>query len=198
MPDDDTPDATPDDMSTPDSAELIGLADEINTIARLTGTFTLRSGQIATEYFDKYRFEAQPRLLARIAAALAPLIPPDTEVLAGLEMGGIPIATALSLHTGLPAAFVRKVAKEYGTARLAEGSDFAGKRVTVIEDVITTGGQVVISTNDLRALGAIVEHVVCVIDRSTDHAAALTADGLQLHALLTRAQLDAAEARRTA
>lgn len=178
--------------------DLDALADEVNAIARLTGTFTLRSGQIATEYFDKYRFEAQPALLGRIAAALAPMVPPDTEVLAGLEMGGIPIATALSLHTGLPAAFVRKQAKQYGTARLAEGVDFAGKRVTVVEDVITTGGQVVISTNDLRALGAIVEHVVCVIDRSPDHAAALTADGLQLHALLTRAQLDAAEARRTA
>ena len=173
------------------------LADEINAIARLTGTFTLRSGQTATEYFDKYRFEAQPELLARIAAAMAPMVPVGTEVLAGLEMGGIPIATALSLHTGIPAAFVRKHAKEYGTARLAEGCDVAGRRVTIIEDVITTGGQVVISTNDLRALDAIVDHVLCVIDRSTDKGAALTAAGLQMHALLTRAQLDAAESRRT-
>ena len=171
------------------------LADEINAIARLTGTFTLRSGQIATEYFDKYRFEAQPELLARIAAAMAPMIPAGTEVLAGLEMGGIPIATALSLRTGLPAAFVRKQAKAYGTARLAEGCAIDGRRVTIIEDVITTGGQVVISTRDLRGLGAVVEHVLCVIDRSTDEAAALTAEDLQLHALLTRAQLDAAEAR---
>lgn len=175
---------------------LDALADQINTIARLTGTFTLRSGQTATEYFDKYRFEAQPALLAEIAAAMAPMIPEGTEVLAGLEMGGIPIATALSLHTGIPAAFVRKEAKTYGTAQLAEGSDIVGKRVTVVEDVITTGGQVVISTNDLRALGANVEHVLCVIDRSPDHGAALTAEGLQMHALLTRAQLDAAEARR--
>ena len=175
---------------------LDALADKVNTIARLTGTFTLRSGQIATEYFDKYRFEAEPTLLAEIAAAMAPMIPEGTEVLAGLEMGGIPIATALSLHTGIPAAFVRKEAKTYGTAQLAEGSDIVGKRVTVVEDVITTGGQVVISTNDLRALGANVEHVLCVIDRSPDHGAALTAEGLQMHALLTRAQLDAAESRR--
>jgi orotate phosphoribosyltransferase len=172
------------------------LADQINAVARLTGTFTLRSGQIATEYFDKYRFEAVPTLLAQIAVAMAPLIPAGTEVLAGLEMGGIPIATALSMHTGLPAAFVRKEAKKYGTARLAEGADIVGKRVCVVEDVITTGGQVVISTEDLRALGADVQHVVCVIDRSPDSGAALTAAGLQMHALLTRAQLDAAEARR--
>ena len=170
------------------------LAARVNSIARLTGTFTLRSGQIATEYFDKYRFEADPVLLADIAAALVPLLPPDTEVLAGLELGGVPIATALSMRTGLPAAFVRKQAKAYGTARLAEGADIDGKRVTVIEDVITTGGQVVISTAQLRELGAIVDHVVCVIDRSPDHGSALAEEGLTLTSLLTRADLDAAEA----
>src|SRR3954466_2145153 len=123
------------------------LAQRVNAIARLTGTFTLRSGQTATEYFDKYRFEADPMLLADIAAALVPLLPPDTEVLAGLELGGVPIATALSLETGIPAAFVRKEAKTYGTSQLAEGADVADRRVTVIEDVITTWPQ------QLRALG---------------------------------------------
>ena len=174
---------------------LDSLAQRVNSIARLTGTFTLRSGQIATEYFDKYRFEADPVLLADIASALAALVPSGTEVLAGLELGGVPIATAVSLRTGLPAAFVRKEAKAYGTARLAEGADIAGKRVTVIEDVITTGGQVVISTGQLRALGAIVDNVICVIDRTTDHGKALAAEGLTMISLLTRADLDAAEAR---
>ena len=172
------------------------LAYRINAAARLTGTFTLRSGQIATEYFDKYRFEADPTLLADIAAAMVPLLPSGTDVLAGLELGGVPIATALSLRTGIPAAFVRKQAKAYGTARLAEGADVAGKRVTVIEDVITTGGQVVISAGDLRSLGALVEHVVCVIDRSPDQGAALAAAGLAMTSLVTRVDLDAAEAAR--
>ena len=172
------------------------LAARVNSIARLTGTFTLRSGQVATEYFDKYRFEADPVLLADIAEAMVPLLPVGTEVLAGLELGGVPIATALSMRTGLPAAFVRKEAKAYGTARLAEGAEIGGKRVTVIEDVITTGGQVIISTTQLRALGAIVEHVVCVIDRSPDHGAAFAAEGLTMTSLLTRAQLDAAESAR--
>ncbi|MFT3851749.1 MAG: phosphoribosyltransferase family protein [Ilumatobacteraceae bacterium] len=183
-------------MPAPDAVDLADLADRINAIARLTGTFTLRSGQIASEYFDKYRFEADPLLLDEIAAGLVPLLPAGTEVLAGLELGGVPIATALSLRTGLPAAFVRKQAKPYGTARLAEGSDVAGRRVTVIEDVITTGGQVIISADDLRALGAIVEHVVCVIDRSPDNGAALAEHGLSMRALLTKSDLDAAEARR--
>jgi orotate phosphoribosyltransferase len=172
------------------------LVDRINAIARLTGTFTLRSGQVATEYFDKYRFEADPVLLTEIADALVPHLPLDTQVLAGLELGGVPIATALSLNTGLPVAFVRKQAKPYGTARLAEGADVEGRIVTVVEDVITTGGQVVLSTDDLRGLGAIVHHVVCVIDRSPDGGAALADAGLTMSSLFTRADLDAAEARR--
>jgi orotate phosphoribosyltransferase len=177
-------------ISPPDRLDLVR---RINAVARLTGSFTLRSGQTASEYFDKYRFEADPALLADIAAALAPAVPPGTEVLAGLELGGIPLATALSLHTGLPAAFVRKQAKTYGTARLAEGTDIAGRRVTVIEDVVTTGGQVVSSTDDLRDLGAIVEDVVCVIDRTPDGGSALAARGLRLVALATKADLDAVE-----
>ena len=96
------------------------------------------------------------------------------------------------LFRSIPAAFVRKEAKTYGTAQLAEGADVAGKRVTVVEDVITTGGQVVISTNQLRALGANITDVLCVIDRSPDHGGALAAEGLTMHALLTKAQLDAA------
>lgn len=141
------------------------LAKKIYDVAHLTGEFKLRSGQISNEYFDKYRFEAQPALLREIAKHMAPLIPPGTEVLAGLEMGGIPIATALSLETGLPCVFVRKEAKEYGTCQFAEGLDIQGKRVCVIEDVVTTGGQVVLSTADLRSLGANISHVLCVIHR---------------------------------
>ena len=162
------------------------LARDIHRVAHLTGTFTLRSGRTATEYFDKYRFEADPALLQRVAAAMAELVPPDTEVLAGLEMGGIPIATALSRETGLPAAFVRKKAKEYGTMRLAEGAEVEGRRVLVVEDVVTSGGQVVISSGDLREHGAIVDTVVCVIDRQGGGAEALAEAGLALRPLLTR------------
>jgi orotate phosphoribosyltransferase len=131
----------------------------------LSGTFQLRSGQTSASYFDKYRFEADPILLSAVAAHLVPLIPPGTEVLAGIEMGAIPIVTALSLQTGLPACFVRKAAKGYGTAKFAEGADVAGKTLLLIEDVVTTGGQIIDSARMLRGAGAIVSKVACVLLR---------------------------------
>src|SRR6058998_1739022 len=161
------------------------LAHRIHAASHLTGQFTLRSGRTATEYFDKYRFEGDPVLLDEIAGRMAPLVPSGTEVLAGLEMGGIPVVTALGRHTGLPCAFVRKQAKPYGTRRLAEGAETKGRRVTIVEDVVTTGGQIVLSTNELRALGATITDALCVINRNPTTPTALTDAGLTLHALLT-------------
>lgn len=160
------------------------LAQRIQAVSHLTGRFTLRSGIETTEYFDKYRFEADPVLLEAIADAMVPLVPAGTEVLAGLEMGGIPVVTALSRATGLPAAFVRKAAKPYGTCRLAEGADIAGRRVTVVEDVVTSGGQIVLSVYELRQLGATIDTALCVIDRDQGGPEALAAIGLDLVALL--------------
>lgn len=166
------------------------LAKRVNEVAQLQGEFLLRSGLTANTYFDKYQFEADPVLLAAVAEHLAPKIPEGTEILAGLELGGVPIATALSLHTGLPAVFVRKKAKEYGTAKLAEGPDIDGKRLTIVEDVITTGGQVVISTGDLRERGAEVATALCVIDREQGGADNLAEAGVTLDPLFTRSVLE--------
>src|SRR5262245_14632799 len=168
------------------------LARRVREVSLLTGEFVLRSGRTATEYFDKYQFEADPRLLEALAAAMAPLVPEDTEVLAGLEMGGIAVVTALARQIGLPCAFVRKQAKPYGTARLAEGADVSGRRVLVVEDVVTSGGQVIASTGDLRDLGARVDSALCVIDRQEGGAEALASAGIALRSLFTRADLDAA------
>ncbi|MET7304582.1 orotate phosphoribosyltransferase [Embleya sp. NPDC005575] len=165
------------------------LARRIRRVSFLTGDFVLRSGAGAGEYFDKYRFEADPVLLDAVAEEMAALVPSDTEVLAGLEMGGIPVVTALGRHTGLPCAFVRKRAKEYGTRRLAEGADVAGRRVLIVEDVVTTGGQIVLSTADLRALGADVHQALCVIDREQGGARALSTEGIELLSLLTATDL---------
>ena len=169
-----------------------GLARTIYERTHLTGEFRLRSGAMSNEYFDKYLFESDPQLLRAIGEALVPLLPSDTDALAGLELGGVPLATMLSQLTGLPALFVRKEAKTYGTCRLAEGGEVEGRRLTVVEDVVTSGGQVVASCGDLRDRAAIVEHAVCVIDRESGGAKNLAEIGVELRPLFTMSELERA------
>jgi len=111
-----------------------GLVRRVYETSHIEGHLVLRSGRTSNEYFDKYLFEADPVLLKSIAENMVGLIPSGCDALAGLEMGGIPIVTMLSQLTGLPALFVRKKAKEYGTCKLAEGGEVAGKRLAVVED----------------------------------------------------------------
>lgn len=170
------------------------LAKAIYEKAYLQGEFRLRSGQISNEYFDKYQFESDPQLLGEIASHLSKSIPQETEYLAGLEMGGIAIAVALSLKTGIPCVFVRKTAKEYGTQKTSEGPDLNKKNVCIVEDVITTGGQVLLSTSELREQGAKIFNVLSVIDREQGGKEKLLSQGeLSLHSLFTMGELKEAK-----
>jgi orotate phosphoribosyltransferase len=168
----------------------VTLASRVFAASHLTGTFVLRSGRTADRYFDKYRFESDPSLLAAIVAELAPLVPPGVEGLAGLELGGVPLATMLSASTGLPTFFVRKQAKKYGTEKICEGGDIRGMRLLVVEDVVTTGGQILLSAQDLRAEGAVVDHALCVIDREAGGADRVRAEGIALRSLFTMSDLE--------
>jgi orotate phosphoribosyltransferase len=168
------------------------LAARVHAACHLTGEFTLRSGQVSNEYFDKYLFEGQPDLLRDVAAAMVTLLPGDAQVLAGMEMGGIPIATVMSQLTGLPTVFVRKEAKSYGTQKATEGGLVAGLVVVGIEDVVTTGGALVKGCIELRRLGAQLDTVVCAIDRQQGGSGNLAVAGIRLRAALERSDLDAA------
>src|SRR3954447_20430201 len=168
------------------------LARAVYDTAHITGTFRLRSGVTSHEYFDKYLFEADPALLRNLAEAMAALVPAGTDALAGLELGGVPIATMLSQVTGLPCRFVRKKAKEYGTEKLAEGGTIGGEKLCVVEDVVTSGGQIIESCAALRAEGAEILAVVCVIDRESGGVGNLAAADLTLTPLFTMSQLKAA------
>lgn len=168
------------------------LARDVDDRCRLTGRFTLRSGQTADTYFDKYLFESDPALVERVVRRMVDLVPEDAEMLGGLELGGVPLATLLSRMTGLPTLFVRKEAKTYGTCRLAEGGDPDGRTVLLVEDVITTGGAVRNAARALRAQGATVTTVVCAIDKSDEETHPLAADGLEVRSVLTKTLLDSA------
>jgi orotate phosphoribosyltransferase len=172
----------------------VTLTERVFSASYLTGSFVLRSGRTADHYFDKYRFESDPSLLRDIAELMAARVPPGVDGLAGLELGGVPLATALSLTTGLPAYFVRKEPKKYGTELTVEGGDVHGCRLLVVEDVVTTGGQVVLSTDDLRAAGATITDALCVVDRESGATEHLAASGIELRALFTMSELTAAGA----
>ena len=167
------------------------LAKRIYDTAHITGQFTLRSGAKSNEYFDKYLFEADPALLRDIARALVPLVPPGIDALAGLEMGGIPIATMLSQATGLPVLFVRKIPKSYGTCKIAEGGPVNGRKLLIIEDVVTSGGAIIEAARALRDEGARLADVLCVIDRESSGTTNLAKIGLALKPLFTMTQLKA-------
>jgi orotate phosphoribosyltransferase len=173
------------------SIHLADLARRIYQTAKITGSFRLRSGSTSQEYFDKYLFESDPKLLREIAQALLPLIPRDVDALAGLEMGGIPIATVLSQLSGLPTLFVRKAAKEYGTCKLAEGGS-VHRQLVIVEDVVTSGGQIIESARALSQEGARIICVLCVIDREAGGVENLRKENLDLKSLFTMSQLKAA------
>ena len=166
------------------------LGRDIYNISNIKGEFTLRSGVVATEYFDKYLFEANPMILAEISEHMIDCLPQKYDQLAGLEMGGIPIATAISLRTGSPALFVRKEAKKYGTCKIAEGGEITGAELVIIEDVVTSGGAILDAVKELRKRGAIVNHVCCVIDREGAGRANLEGAALIFTSLFTKSELE--------
>lgn len=118
------------------------LAKRVVEACLLRGSFKLRSGVVSDYYFDKYQICSNPKLLMDVSRAMGRLIPFDTDVIAGLEMGAIPLATTISYIKASPVVFVRKERKRYGTARIIEGAKYNERRVCIIEDVITSGGAV--------------------------------------------------------
>lgn len=172
------------------------LAKEIYNISYIEGKFKLRSGIVSNEYFDKYLFESNPVLLKEISKYFASMLNRnhnekniEYDFLAGLEVGGIPIATALGLYINASIVFVRKNAKEYGTAKLVEGPSVKNKKLLIVEDVVTSGGQTIKSVEELRKESAIITHAICVIDREQGGKEALKEVDIELLPLFTMREL---------
>jgi orotate phosphoribosyltransferase len=138
--------------------------------SELHGDFVLSSGKRSSVYFDKFRFLTQPSLLRELAHEVAGLIPVGTDHLAAPEGAATLLVAAVSLETGLPVAVVRKEAKTYGTLSQIEGDAPAGAKTMLIEDVSTTGHQVLRAAQVLTAAGVEVTRIVLAIDRGgADH-----------------------------
>ncbi len=146
-------------------AERQDLARQLVKASYLKGDFVLRSGKRSNRYFDKFLFETDPALLKLLGRHLAELVPKDTQCLAAPELGAVLLGGAVSMETGLPLLLVRKEPKGYGTGKQIEGRFAAAERVTVIEDVVTTGGDSLRSVHVLRDAGLEVIRLVVVLDR---------------------------------
>lgn len=168
------------------------LAKRIKDCAQLSGKFMLRSGKVSDTYFDKYLFESDPQLLRDICGEMARLVPEDTDILAGLEMGGIPVVTVLSQLTGIPCAFLRKKAKEYGTCKYAEGPDLRNKRLVLIEDVVSSGGAILDQLEQLAKDEIRPSAIICVIDRQTGGFENLAKAGFRLDSILKMEDIQSA------
>jgi orotate phosphoribosyltransferase len=147
------------------ATELRDLGRELVKASYLKGDFVLRSGKRSNRYFDKFLFETDPAVLRRLAKHLARLVPAETQRLAAPELGAVLLGGAVSMESGLPLVLVRKEPKGYGTSKQIEGHFEPGDRVTVIEDVVTTGGDSLRSAQVLRDAGVEVIHLVVVLDR---------------------------------
>ncbi len=176
-------------MTGPDRAEL---GRRLLERAYLEGDFVLRSGRRSRYYLDKYRFETEPELLAGLGREIAALQrehAPDAELLAGPELGAVPLAAATAIEARLPFVIVRKAAKDYGTANRLEGVYQAGQRVCVVEDVVTSGGALLAAVAALREADLDVCAAICVVDREEGGAAAIAAAGVPFHPLFTTSDL---------
>jgi len=155
------------------------------------GEFTLASGATSDVYVDVKRAWTDPRRLVGLARALAAHVR-DEELLAGMELGAVPLVVAVALLVGKPYVVLRKAPKEHGTRQAFEGEIRPGARVLLIEDVTTSGGSTARSVEIVRAAGGRVERAVAVVDRGSGASERLGAVGVRLEPLVTLSELRAA------
>jgi len=159
------------------------LAARIAECSVLHGSFTLRSGRISSWYIDKYRFTTKPDVLQELAELAAEALPEGTDRVAGAELGGVPLAAAVSIAANVPSLFVRNQKKDYGTSQRFEGVLEEGDGVVLLEDIATSGGQAVEAARDLEAAGAKVLLILVMVDRLQGAKEAVEAAGFTFASL---------------
>jgi len=178
-------------FSSPIPSLLAPLADALlSTGCVKFGQFTLKSGLLSPIYLDLRHIISSPGLLQQVADAYLPVLHQLTfDRLAALPYAGLPIATAISLHSGWPLIYPRKEAKPYGTKAEIEGQYASGDQVVVIDDVATTGESKFEAIEKLTAAGLRVSDIVVLIDRQSGAAETLARAGYRLWTVFTLIQL---------
>ena len=165
------------------------LAARIAEVSLLRGEFILRSGRKSNYYLDKYRFETQPDVLLELGKLFAQKVTAKVDRIAGAELGAVPLAAATAIACGKPFVIVRNQKKDYGTGKLVEGVLNAGETVIIVEDVLTTGGQVLEAAKSLKDAGAKIDRIVAVIDRMEGARQNIESAGYVFESLFTTVDL---------
>ncbi len=154
------------------------------------GDFTLASGKKSKYYIDIKKASTDPHTLRIIAKQAADKIrAAGFDIVGGVALGGVPIATAVSLETGLPLLLVRKEAKDHGTGGRLVGDMEDGAHVVLLEDVTTSGGSVLDGISALRDAGGVVDTVITVVDREENAMDRLDSIGVNLIPLVRSSDL---------
>lgn len=169
--------------------DRIELAKRIRETAYLEGEFTLRSGRKSNYYLDKYLFETQPDILRALGEMFAAYVQDSTTLIAGAELGGVSLAAATSMASGKPYVIIRNTKKDYGTSKPYEGKLSDADSVLLVEDIATTGGQVLEAAKLMKEMGAKVERIVAVIDRQEGARKNVEESGFVFESLFTKADL---------
>lgn len=165
------------------------LIKRIKETAYLEGDFVLRSGKRSKYYLDKYLFETCPDILKALGEEFATHVTDDITLIAGAELGGVALAAAAAMQTGKNWIIVRQSRKDHGTSKLIEGVLKPGDVVLLVEDIATTGGQVVEAAKIITEAGAKIKKIVCVIDRKQGARENITRAGYKFESILTKDDL---------
>jgi orotate phosphoribosyltransferase len=165
------------------------LIKRVKETAYLEGDFILRSGKRSKYYLDKYLFETCPDILKALGEEFAKHVGDNVTLIGGAELGGVALAAATAMETGKNWVIIRNSKKGYGTGRLIEGVLKKGDVVLLVEDIATTGGQVLEAAKVITEAGATVKKIVAVIDRKQGAGENITAAGYKFESLLTKDDL---------
>ncbi len=156
---------------------------------RPAAPITFKSGIKSPVYCDNRKFPFWPEQWAKVIRGFEELIAErkiPVDVVGGVEAAGIPHSAALGFAMRTPSVFIRKELKEHGTKKRVEGGDVTGKRVVLVEDLVTTGGSSIAAIEALRAEGAVVSDCLAIISYEFPEAVELFAkSGVKLHAATT-------------
>lgn len=151
------------------------------------GKFTLASGRESDYYVDMKKAITDPRILSQIGEMMAEKIKGErVDKVAGPTLGAVPIATAVSLTSGIPMLMIRKSKKGYGTSKLIEGELKQDDRVVVVEDVTTTGNSLLKAVEAVKDSGGLVVRALVAVDREEGARENLLKKGVKLEPLVTK------------